>query len=250
MKASIIITSFNRPRLLSFGLESLANQDFSKDDVEIIVLNDGDSEDGTEGVCDLFSDDLNIKYYCSTRQIKWRVPGFAINHGVKRSTGKYLFISCAEMYHLDNSVERMIRTLESGRKLLTIPSSAKDDNGSFLALLEKGIAPTEKDYGQLENLHNLHLPFFLGVRRDEFVRIGGYDEDFIGFGFDDNDIVHRLKLVGNQHHPVNCRIVHLFHPRLSFGRQDVREKFNYNNRLFRRRYQMPVRNKRGWGDSF
>ena len=127
MKASILITTFNRAELLSYGLDSLARQNLNKDEVEVIVLNDGNPDDSTEGVCELFEDDLNIRYFAARNRKDWRVPGFAINFGAKQSKGKYMFISCAEMYHMDNTVERMIAALDSNQKLMTIPTIGKDD---------------------------------------------------------------------------------------------------------------------------
>lgn len=253
MKASIVITSFNRSRLLSFGLESLARQKFSQKDVEIIVLNDGNPDDNTEGICELFDDELNIRYFASRRPNKgWRVPGFAINYGVQQSRAPLLFISCAEMYHLGNSVMKMVSALETGGRILAIPASGKDDDGRFLAKIERGMMPSDREYEMLEPLHNIHLPFFIGMRKSEFMKIGGYDEDFTGVGFDDNDIVHRLQLTGHRYHKVDCKVVHLYHPRLAFHDPVIKQRFNYNNNLFyHKRSGNPVRNcNRKWGCSF
>jgi GT2 family glycosyltransferase len=253
LKASIIITSFNRSHLLSFGLETLARQGFSKDDVEILVLNDGNPHDSTEGVCELFKDELNIRYFTSTKKTqKWRIPGFAINHGVRKSTGDFLFISCAEIYHLGNTVELMLKELGTGKKLLTIPVSGGDDDGRFLAKIERGEIPLENEYKSLEPLYNIHLPFFIGMRKDEFVNIGGYDEDFTGVGFDDNDIMDRLLKTGNTYKRVDCRIVHLYHPRLSLRDPEIKEMYNRNHLLYnRRRNGSPTRNQtKAWGYSF
>lgn len=252
MKASIIITSFNRPHLLSLGLRSLADQSFSKDEVEVIVLNDGDPNDDTEGVCELYNEELSIRYFKAQHKTdQWRIPGFAINHGVKQSAGEFIFISCAEMYHLDNSVPMMIKALEASKKSLVIPQFGRDDNGSFLKKLKQGKEVTGNDFGSLELLHNIHLPFFMGMRKKEFVDIGGYDEDFTGVGFDDNDIVDRLKLVGNSHKRVPCRIVHLYHPRLAFNNPKTRAMVNYNNRLWVKKRGRAIRNvNREWGCKF
>jgi len=253
MKASIIITSFNRPELLFFGLGSFIKQNLSKDDTEIIVLNDGHPNDGTKEVCDRFEEVLNIRYFAAQYrdQHKWRIPGFAINYGVKQSKGEFIFISCAEMYHFDNTIENMIPVLEKNRTALTIPNYAKDDDGTLLNMIKKGELITDDDLAHLEPLHNIHLPFFMGMEKSRFVNIGGYDEDFTGCGFDDNDITDRLVKSGNRHYRVPCRIVHLYHPRLSFSEPKIRSQFNYNNQLYASRRGQVVRNKnREWGQSF
>lgn len=251
MRASIIITSFNRPELLSFGLESLDRQKLPKDEIEIIVLNDGDPYDGTEGVCELFEDDLNIKYYSASNRKDWRIPGYAINFGVKNSNSENIFISCAEIYHMEDTVHEMLKVLDENSNVLVIPKQGKDDDGSFLDKLKKGKVIEQKDYGKLELLHNIHLPFFMGMKKSNFVKIGGYDEDFIGCGWDDNDIVDRLVLSGNKHVKTNSRIVHLYHPRLQFKDPIIKSKFTFNNSIYRARKRIILRNKgENWGNSF
>ncbi len=251
MRASIIITSFNRPHLLSFGLESLASQEFSKDDVEIIVLNDGDIHDGTDGVCELYEDELNIKYFNAQHKTNWRVPGFAINFGVKKSKADVIFISCAEIYHLDNTVIPMIEAVEQSPKSLVIPTSGKDDDGSFLNKLQNSKKINNDNYNYLEPL-NIHLPFFMAMKKCEFVNIGGYDEDFIGVGFDDNDIIDRLKKVGNRHKNISGRIIHLYHSRLHINNPKIKQLYDNNNKLYLKRQKgNPIRNiNRVWGENF
>ena len=252
MIGSIIITTYNRSELLSYGLESLSKQNLSKDDYEIIVLNDGDKDDGTEGICELFSDSLNIKYFSTGRDYKyWRIPGYAINFGLRQAAGQYVFLSCAEIYHCDNTVAQMIGKLEQDPKALTI-CSAKDDCGKFLKKIATNQIVTNKDYDELENLHNVRFPFFMGMSKSEIIKIGGYDEEFIGIGFDDNDIVHRLNSSGCHHVMINsCRIVHLYHPRLPTNEKELYGRLKHNERLFYSKKNVINRNtNKEWGTSF
>jgi glycosyltransferase involved in cell wall biosynthesis len=252
VKASVIITSFNRPELLKFGLESFVGRKLAKDYVEFIVLNDGDPNDGTKEICDSFSE-LNIRYFNSQHKTeqKWRIPGFAINYGIKESKGEFVFISCAEMYHLDNTIEIMLDALNKNRNILTIPSLAKDDNGSLLEKKRKGIEIQDYDLTTLEPLHNIHLPFFMGMDKKRIVNIGGYDEDFTGCGWDDNDIADRLLKSGCRYQRVGCRVVHLYHPRLSFHDPATLTQFNHNRSLYNSRKRQIIRNQgREWGQSF
>jgi glycosyltransferase involved in cell wall biosynthesis len=247
MKATILITTFNRSNLLKFGLQSLCNQNFSQMEIEIVVLNDGKIDD-TENICLSFKDKLNIKYfYTGEKSSDWRIPGYAINYGVKKTDSDFIFISCAEMYHLDNTVSEMLKILSINNKILTIPD-IKDDNGSFLSKLQNEIVVSSDDYKSLDILHNIHLPFFMGMNRKDFIDIGGYDEDFIGIGYDDNDIVERMCSIGNKHYKVNCRLVHLWHERLNFSLEKTLSLYRYNESLFLNRRNKTVRNlDKNWG---
>jgi glycosyltransferase involved in cell wall biosynthesis len=248
MKATILITSFNRSKLLNYSLASLARQAFLQTEIEIVVLNDGQADD-TESICMSYKDRLNIKYfYTGKDSTKWRVPGYAINYGVKKTDSDFIFISCAEMYHFDNTVQDMLNMLNVNNKLLTIPDIKDDSYGKFLQTLHTGRELIPIDYDSLGTLYNMHLPFFMGMNRKDFIDIGGYDEDFIGTGYDDNDIIERMCGVGNKHFKVNCRVVHLYHPRLTLAGENA-ERYKYNERLYLARRNIIKRNVgKNWGE--
>jgi hypothetical protein len=221
---------------------------------EVIVLNDGNPNDETESVCKLFEGKLESIQYHSTKRdfTRWRVPGYAINYGAKQSKGKILFISCAEMYHLDNCVDTLIRVVQNKPKALAIPAG-KDDDGSFLSKLNANCSIGDSDYNCLPSLVNIRFPFFMGMRRSEFFNIGGYDEEYTGIGFDDNDIVQRLQGAGCHHVTAGCRVVHLYHPRLALRDPKVLRRLKQNEAMFYRKRVSGklVRNKdKNWGTNF
>lgn len=245
MKSTVLITSFKRSHLLEWGLTSLSRQ-MLPNETEFVVLNDG-VQDETESVCSKFKDKLNIRYIFtgSNKKDEWRIPGYAINYGVKKTDSDLLFISCAEMYHMDNTIFEMVGALTQNRKCLTIPHGKDDAKGLFLDKLPN---VTNEDYASLYPLENVHLPFFMGMNRNDFENIGGYDEDFTGCGYDDNDIVERMKLVGNLHYVVSSRVVHLWHQRLDYLGVGVRDRLRHNQSLFLERRNIPKRNvDREWG---
>ena len=247
MKSTVLITTYRRAHLLKWGLTSLANKPVPPQ-TEFVVLNDG-VEDKTEEICNSFKGRLDIRYIFTgkNKQHEWRVPGFAINYGVKQTDSDLLFIACAEMYHIGNTLEQMVAALQEKPQRLTIPHGW-DDNGKVLKALEAGEPVTRQMYTSLIPLHNVHLPFFMGMNRKDFEEIGGYDEDFLGCGWDDNDIVERMKLVGNVHHKVSSVVIHLWHRRLNFTAKGTQERFQQNQRLFNKRRSIPKRNtEREWG---
>ena len=124
----------------------------------------------------------------------------------------------------------------------------KDDKSEFLNAVEKG----NEDYNGLLNNTKRPLmkiyPFLMGIWKQQLIDIGGYDEDFIGTGYDDNDIVHRLKTDECEYHDTPCAGVHLWHPRGSAKGQDVRGRQAYNKKLLEKRKSQIVRNVgKDWG---
>lgn len=248
---SIIITTFQRPHLLKWGLYSLAKQAMPAR-FETIVLNDG-IHDETEAICQKYQQKLNLKYIFTGQRnldgnIKWRVPGFAINIGARLSRGKILIISCAEMFHLNDCVAQMSFPLLSNPKLLGIPIARDDNSSSFL----KNLVATNGSFDYNDFYHNYpplntRLPFLTSVSREAFFAIGGYDEDFTGTGYDDDDLMLRLVNIGCTYFQTAAETIHLYHERIWYARENSPETI-YNRNLFFARQNQIVRNiNREWG---
>lgn len=246
---SILITTFQRPALLNWNLFSLARQNLPP--AEIIVLNDG-LPDETEAVCASYRDRLNIKYVFTGQRnlsgsIIYRVPGFVINIGAKLASGDILVMSCAEMFHLNETISQLIVPVSLDRKYLGT-AVGMDDDGSFLSYITSNQGSFDldaylNDYPRL----NTTLPFLMAMAREEFFGIGGYDEDLTGLAYDDNDFMGRLIDNGCRLCLTQAQTIHLYHPRHDDGKYQEPE-YVYNDRLYRERRGQIVRNlNREWG---
>ena len=254
--ASIIMPTFKRPNLLKWGLFTLSQQKTIYP-FEIIVLNDG-IKDETETICNSYKDKLNIKYiFTGQRNEKtdhWRVPGYAINIGVKKAIGKIIILMCPEIFLLDNCLTKMIEPILKNTKLITITEGQWDGKNIFLPYVEKnkGILDNTHPYNQIGHKLQTTLPFFMGINKEKFISIGGYDEDFIGVGWDDNDISERLQANGGIFTLIGTRIVHLYHPstELRVDRDPtVKKAFNFNTNLYQKRKGIILRNQGcAWGE--
>lgn len=247
MKMSILITCFQRSHLLRWHLRSLVRQ-YGIEDCEIIVLNDG-IQDSTEQVCIEFNDRLNIKYIFTgqrnTPTIKWRIPGFCLNVGIKQASYDFMIISCAEMYLVeDDIIQAIFDTLSINSRQLVITEGKEDRKRYFLKYLEQTNGMYSANiYNKLCGLGTF-LPFYMGLSKNELMHIGGFDEDFIGNAWDDNDIISRLQKVGCMYNKLdNKHVVHLYHKRRhSMVGHDI------NKKLYEDRINTIIRNgEREWG---
>ena len=239
MKLSIIIPSFKRAELLNYGLYSLSKQvmNFS---YEVIVLNDG-IKDNTELVCNKYKQKLNIKYVFSgqrnlNKKVIWRTPCKVINQGVGIAKGKTIILTSPEIYLLDQCIQSMVDITSTNKKTLTIPNGFDDTTAIFLNYIKRnsGDGKNFKAFRELNNL-DTKLPFFIAINRKQFLSIGGYDEDFTGFAFDDADFIKRLNEAGCKYKTIPSRIVHLYHSRKTReGLEPVkkRELWLYNKNLY------------------
>jgi glycosyltransferase involved in cell wall biosynthesis len=252
MKVSIIIPTYKRCHLLKWNLTSLARQEFPFE-FETIVLNDG-ILDETEQLVSQYKEKLNMKYiFTGQRNLNgkmiWRVPGYTINIGVKHSQGDIIILCCAEIFHLNDTIKKLVSIYDNPNsdKFISMPI-AKDDNGSFLKHLEVHNGNFNMDnYNSQPPLINVKFPFFIAMKKHEFMSIGGYDEDFTGTDYDDEDLIMRMLDNGCSHIETDAVAIHLWHPRLSMTNERI-PRFEHNKRLFEQRRGIILRNEnREWG---
>ena len=258
MEVSVIIPTYNRKELLTFGLQSLAKQKVPWP-YEIIVLNEY-YEDGTREICAPYP---NVRYVMTRPTVPpdnlvWRVPGAAINIGAKLAQAKIIIISCPEIYLLEEDVLfNIVNPLLTTSKVMTYCIGFDDRNGNildfirrglpFTLLPDKGRIPSDRKRG-IYSLNTLY-PFFMGINREKFISIGGYDEDFLGgYCFDDNDFMDRMELSGCTYLLVSGRILHLYHSRLNYKLPAIRTFYDKNLSLYKARMGIVNRNVgREWG---
>jgi glycosyltransferase involved in cell wall biosynthesis len=255
MRVSIIIATFKRANLLDLGLWSLSRQNSDKD-IEIVVVNDG-IEDDTAKVCDSYRSIFNIKYIFSGQRnkdiIKSRIPGFALNIGVKQSSGDIIILTCPEIFHLSNSVDLIANELISNDNILATPNVIYfDDDGETTnkLLLDRTIKVDVKKVNRnRECTQATQMPYFMGMYKKAFMDINGYDEDFIGYAGDDSDLIGRLRSNGLKHQKTFAEVIHLFHGATNDGRHHYNNPdWVYNYNLFMDRKGRVVRNEnREWG---
>ncbi len=240
--ASIVIPSHKRNHLLRWNLKSLFSQDLTG--VEVIVLDDSFEADA---VCLSITKEYGCRYL-HTGSTKdgdhWRIPGFAINIAAKQAKGESLVICCAEVYHVGNTIGPLIEL--SDADTVVVPRVIGDDKGKIISLLDNALPIPTNSLRRLKGL-NTRLPFFMSCSREAFVSIGGYDEDFTGVCWDDNDIADRL-VTGRKYAVANIELVHLFHPRHNYQSPEIKARWNHNKSIYDSRRGKIVRNQdREWG---
>ncbi|HIX02390.1 MAG TPA: glycosyltransferase [Candidatus Ligilactobacillus excrementigallinarum] len=85
-KVSVIVPVYNVEKYLDRCIKSLVNQEFDRDEYEIILIDDGSTDNSGE-MCDKFQKkNANVK----TFHIENSGVSFARNYGIKLSKGKYI----------------------------------------------------------------------------------------------------------------------------------------------------------------
>ncbi|MBS1552699.1 MAG: glycosyltransferase family 2 protein [Bacteroidetes bacterium] len=182
MQVSVIITCHNYARYLSRAIRSAVNQTIDKKDYEIIVVNDG-STDETARVMSSFSGfikQINLKENLGL--------SVARNEGIKKAIGRYVINLDADDYFDDN--------------LLFVESMFLNFNASWDAVSCDYYLVDESE-NHLKRVSGELKPIACGVmfRTDRLFEIGLYDENFkmreeedLRIRFEKNHIIKNIEL--------------------------------------------------------
>ncbi len=125
-KVSIVMPLYNHERYVEEAIDSVLGQSFK--DIELIVINDG-SSDNSENVVNRTKDD-RIRYFSQENQ---GAPS-TINRGIEFARGTYVSILNSDDVYDSKRIEECLNMLESDNSLSAVFSHLEfiDDEGNFI----------------------------------------------------------------------------------------------------------------------
>ena len=219
MKYSIIVPVFNRPDEVDELLQSLVTQTLT--DFEVVIVEDG-SEKPCKDVCDKYAGKLDVKYFMK----KNSGPGQSRNYGAERAKGEYLIV-------LDSDVvlpEGYLKAVDD--ELQREPADAfggPDRSHDSFTETQKAISYSMTSFfttggirGGKKKLDKFYpRSFNMGIRRDVYMRLGGFSK--MRFG-EDIDFSIRIFKAG-----CRCRLfpeAWVWHKRRTDMRKFFRQVYN------------------------
>ena len=178
MKVSIIMTVFKRAPQLALTLPNIKRCMLPGD--EIVCIDDG-PYDGVDKF--LSRSGVDYQYY-RTENEHYRNGAQAKNIGLKKAKNDIIFIHEAEIYGIDWAM-RGKTYMQQMRDHFT-----EDQRSFVVAGNVKFFNPDGITYQS--HMTNNQAPYFAGVRRQDLMDVTGWDERFIYWGNEDNDLMHRL----------------------------------------------------------
>lgn len=229
---SLIVNTFEKPRHLALVLQSIANQRGVRSDFEVIVADDG-SRDETAAVVGSFAAAAQFPVRLVTAPHDGFRAAAVRNRGARAAAGRYLLFLDGDCIlprdHLAAHVERRRpgTTMLGNYARLSEAESASLVPGSLVAIDPATLAPRE----ELRRLARRHRKAWwqgllrhptkprltscnFGVWRTDFERINGFDERFVGWGQEDDDLGLRLRAAGVRLASILDRTfsLHVWHP--------------------------------------
>ena len=218
---SIVIPTFNRAEHLARCLDSLRALNYPRNEFEVIVVDDGSPESGEAGI-QQFRRELSVSYY----RIEHGGPAAARNYGAGQASGKFLAFVDDDCSPLPSWLSAMEGYLEqdssvmiAGRAINAVSRNAYSDASQVLIDYLMGYFNSDPAQACFVTSNNM------GVNRERFLGVGGFDVRFRGAGGEDREFGDRWRQLGLRVvYREDVRVMH-FH-QLTFARF-CRQHFNY-----------------------
>ena len=233
VKTSLIITVYNRSNLIRKSLLSLNNQSVKPD--ELILSDDGSDEDIIEVIKDIVRKfNFPVKFIQQEHK-DFRLAKFR-NNGIRNASGNFLIFLDQDLLHTQNLLRTFIINQKENRFLTGVPIWLNEEmsltitedeiiNANYSHLIDKNEIKTvgkqykkDKLYFYFHQLKLTNQPRmrggFCAINKTDLVKINGYDEKYIGWGNEDDDVARRLYQMGAEgYNPFrDDYTIHLFHP--------------------------------------
>ena len=219
MKYSIIVPVFNRPDEVDELLQSLVGQTLK--DFEVVIVEDG-SEKPCKDVCDKYAGKIDLKYFMK----KNSGPGQSRNYGAERANGEYLIVLDSDVVLPEGYLKAVDDEL---RREPTDAFGGPDCAHDSFTETQKAISYSMTSFfttggirGGKKKLDKFYpRSFNMGIRRDVYMRLGGFSK--MRFG-EDIDFSIRIFKAG-----CKCRLfpeAWVWHKRRTDMRKFFRQVYN------------------------
>lgn len=197
MRISVIIPTYNRKGILAECLSSLFKQSYSKNNFEIIVIDDG-SVDETESLVRMKINEADVELRYLKQQN--RGPAAARNLGIKNAKGEIILFIGDDIISSPILLEEHIRYHKQclDEKVAVLgyvtwpPETAITP---FMEWLDESGA--QFGYRLIKDPENVLYRFFytsnVSVKREFLLKHGLFDEDFPYAALEDIELAYRLK---------------------------------------------------------
>lgn len=248
MKASLIIPTYNHKELTRACLTSLNHQIVPEDDdFEVIVIDDG-STDGTESMVAQLSPRYDLRYFYKPRT-KDSSRSAARNDGIAKASGDVLIFLDSDHVVQPDFVKEHLRIHKLQDDLVCVGfryflHDGEVDVEGLDEVFSLNCLPDIETFDERihliymfsENLNVMKTHWFLfwtcnvSVGKKHMEDVGGFDEQFVLWGLEDNEVGFKLHQKGltfvyNHHLP----IYHQYHPR---NMKENQQQWSENLNLF------------------
>ena len=187
IEITVIVPTYNRIVSLKKLLDSLYSQNFPKESFEILIMNDG-STDETQNYLDSLNLDRNIRII----NLQNGGPAVARNIGAREAVGKFIAfvdddctVPADWLHKIYSCLNNEDAAAVGGPSKNEIPENKFSEVYNRTTLFFLNLFNLEKNKARFLTSNNF------ACKRDVFLKHGGFDERF-GVGAEDREFVNRI----------------------------------------------------------
>lgn len=210
MKVSIVTSYYNRRNLFIKTLESISRQVNSMDlSLEVIAVDDG--SDANERLEDLTSVFPFLKIIRIEKKDKWYTNScIPFNIGFTHAKGEIIILQNPECLHYGNIIDYAVTNIDNNIYLsfgcYSLDEEPTDNIDHYLnhpekleRLISENNVENTRDGSNSWYNHSVIRPcayhFCCAILKDDLLDLGGFDPMYAnGVAYDDNELLHRIKL--------------------------------------------------------
>jgi glycosyltransferase involved in cell wall biosynthesis len=224
MKVSVVSVCWNRALQTKRGLTSILNQEVLPD--QMILVDDGSEDKGhtkevARGLEELAKTKRVEFEYVYLNYPEARVSSYPRNVGLRKAKYEIVIFTEPECLHVGNTIKQMKEKIEADPMKIYVATQIWTMGQTIWNnLTEDEFLHPEKiiihPYAQLTDAtqpNNIKAPdsdwaitgsincfagCMIGTLREHFMECRGHDEEFVGYGYDDWDMINRIALYLNK----------------------------------------------------
>jgi GT2 family glycosyltransferase len=216
LELAVILTTYHRPAHLERSLQSLALQRGLVGKFEVVVADDG-SQDQSENIVREFARTATFPVqWISHPHVGFRVS-LCRNDGVRASTASYLLFTDSDCLFPEDHLHKHLLARRPGivragdcYRLEQDVTERIDSDAIRTGAYRKWISRSERQrifqkrmkdryYRLVRHAKKPKLTGYnIGICRRDLEEVNGFDEDFVGWGCEDDDLAIRLRKAGKR----------------------------------------------------
>lgn len=181
-KISVVICTYNRSDLIKGAVKTLSEQDLDYKDYEVIVVDDGSTDNTQDEVCSIQTK-ANVRYFKRPHTSR----SAARNFGIRQASGKYILFVDDDILAPPNLLTQHIKYLEEGKKIVV--------RGPVVNTPYYDLSLNKKS-----GIEDFSMAFFCtcnaSVEKKVLIDLDGFDESFVEYGWEDTELGLRLRNLG------------------------------------------------------
>jgi len=171
---SVVITTYNREKILGRAIESVLRQSYSN--MELIIIDNG-STDRTRAVVQSYINNCNFKInYIYQNDKGHYIPN--LNNGINIAKGKYIAILDDDDFWCDkNKIEKQVDFLEKNIDYVLVGGGAIKIDQEGKEIVRYLLPEKDIDIRKKILISNPFVHIAVLFRKDAWEKVGGYDEN-------------------------------------------------------------------------